>query len=203
MTALMYAAYGGHLEVLQYLVEQGAEKDNVNNNGFTALMYAAQNGRFGVVEFLLEDGVDVNKVATDGWTALHLVAGRGHAEILSILMAYGASLTARTNNGRLPIDMAANDAIRVLIRDEPSRRMDHGHKRAVIPELDAEQENNRPALEGKGEGHSSALASGSATLTAEEMKYEAEVNEESASSDEEEISETKIHYRHISSNKRV
>ena len=160
-----------------------------------------------MAEFLLEDGVDLNKVARDGGTALHAAAHQGHSEVLSILMAYGASLTARLTDGRLPIDLAANEAIRVLIHDEPSRRMDHGHKRAVIPDPDVEQASKRPRLEGEGggEGESSApaSASASATLTAEELKYEEEVNEDSASPDEEEISETKIRFRHISSNNSV
>ena len=112
-----------------------------------------------------------------------MAAHQGHADVLSLLMAYGASLTTRTTDGRLPIDMAANEAIRVLIHDEPRRRTDHGHKRAVIPDPDAEQTNKRPRLEGEGEGQ----ASESAPLTAEELQYEAEVNEDSASSDEEGI----------------
>ena len=93
--------------------------------------------------------------------------------------------------------MAANEAIRVLIHDEPSRRMDHGHKRAVIQDTDVEQSTKRHPLEGEGQASASATA---APLTAEELKYEEEVNEDSASSDEEEISATKIRYRHISSN---
>ena len=159
------------------------DKDKANNIGWTALTYAAHQGHFGVVEFLLEDGVNLTKVTTTGHTALHLAAHEGHAEILSLLMAYGASLTARTTGGRLPIDMAANEAIRVLIHDEPRRRMDHGHKRAVIPDPDVEQASKRPRFEGEGEGQSSA----SAPLTAEELQYEEEVNGDSASSDEETI----------------
>ena len=46
--------------------------------------------------------------------------------VISILMVYGTTSTARTTDGRLPIDLAANEAIRVLTHDEPSRRMDHG-----------------------------------------------------------------------------
>ena len=142
-------------------MEQGSDKDKdkASNNGETALMAAANNGHFGVVEFLLEDGADLAKVTTYGWTALHFAAQQGHAEILSLLMAYGASLTARMTDGRLPIDLAANDAIRVLIHDEPSRRMDHGRKRAVIP--DAEQESRRPRLEGEGEGISISISNSS------------------------------------------
>ena len=188
-TALMWASasFERHQGVVQYLVEQGADKemaDSRNSCGCTALIFAAMRGHFGVVKLLLEDGADVNKVdMMSGWTALHWAALCGHAEILSLLMAYGASLTARDNYGRLPIDMAANEAIRVLIHDEPSRRMGHGYKRAVIPDPDAEQTSNHPHVVGEGE----SSASTAAVKTAEELKYEEEVNEDSASSDEDEI----------------
>ena len=200
-TVLMFAAGRGRLRVVRYLVEQGSDKDKANNFGATALMWAAQYGHYEVAEFLLEDGVDLTKTAIDGATALHAAALRGHAEILSLLMAYGASLTTKMNDGRLPIDMAANDAIRVLIHDEPSRRMDHGYKRdpnLAIPDPDAEQASKRPRLEGEEEGPTSAFS----TLTAEELKYQEEVNEDSASSDEEEISKTKINRKRISSDKK-
>ena len=77
--------------------------------------------------------------------------------------------------------------------------MDHGHKRAVIQDTDVEQSTKRHPLEGEGQASASATA---APLTAEELKYEEEVNEDSASSDEEEISATKIHSKRILSDKR-
>ena len=39
-------------------------------------------------------------------------------------MVYGADLNARTNDGRLPIDIARTEEIKQAIRDEPRRRMD-------------------------------------------------------------------------------
>ena len=46
-------------------------------------------------------------------------------------MTYGANLNARNKRNELPIDVAANEGIKQAIRDEPRRRMDHGHKRAT------------------------------------------------------------------------
>ena len=48
-------------------------------------------------------------------------------------MNRGVSLTARINfYNRLPIDIAANEAVKQLIRDEEIRRRDHGYKRTVL-----------------------------------------------------------------------
>ena len=49
-------------------------------------------------------------------------------------MEYGADLNAKTNDGQLPIDVAVQEEeeeVAQAIRDEPRRRMDHGHKRAT------------------------------------------------------------------------
>ena len=56
-------------------------------------------------------------------TPLHGAAANGQLETAKLLMVYGADLNAKDNEDKLPIDLA--------IRDEPRRRMDHGHKRAT------------------------------------------------------------------------
>ena len=48
-----------------------------------------------------------------------------------LLISYGADLNAKTSGGQLPIDDAFTEEIKQAIRDEPRRRMDHGHKRAT------------------------------------------------------------------------
>ena len=46
-------------------------------------------------------------------------------------MVYGADLIAENDRGQLPIDVARTEEIKQAIRDEPRRRLDHGHKRAT------------------------------------------------------------------------
>ena len=62
--------------------------------------------------------------------------------------------------GQLPIDFALNEEIKQAIRDEPRRRMDHGHKRATeqdrhpnaaasasAQQEEEEQSNKKPRLD--------------------------------------------------------
>ena len=105
--------------------------------------------------------------------------------------------SARTTSGRLPIDVAANEAIKQLIRDEEDRRRNHGYKRAVIPNPTTAEEaaSKRARLgddgdnegeEGKedgGEGEGQGQAQASAVAAAEEDDDDGE-NDDSASSDE-------------------
>ena len=85
-----------------------------------------------------------------------------------LLMSYGADLNARNNYRELPIDVARTEEIKQAIRDEPRRRMDHGHKRATEQdrhpnaaasasaqqeedEEEVEQSSKRPRLNDEGE----------------------------------------------------
>ena len=90
-------------------------------------------GHLEVTRYLLEQGADRDKADNHRKTPLHHAAHFGHLETAKLLMVYGADLNARNRYGDLPINMGYrnNDEIKQAIRDEPRRRMDHGHKRAT------------------------------------------------------------------------
>ena len=189
-TPLDVASRYGHLDVVRYLVGQGANKENVSGFGaWTALMTASLGGHLEVTRYLLEQGANRDKASTTGDTSLHIAVRNGHLETAKLLMAYGADLNAKDNDGMLPIDMTYTEEIRRAIREEPRRRMDHGHKRATeqdrhpnaaasvsaqqeeAVEVGMNQSNKRPRLDEETE--------------AEEGKV-AEEDEDSEPSDEEE-----------------
>ena len=170
-TLLMHAARNDRLDAVQYWLEQGADKEKTDNMGCTVLIAAAQNSTLEVTQLLLENGADVNKVDGDGWSALHIAACFNRPEVVTCLMNWGASLTAKTcgnNPGYLPIDMTYNEAIKQLIRDEETRRNNHGYKRAVIPNptdeerkrarLDRGEEEEEEETEGQGQAQATASA---------------------------------------------
>ena len=195
-TPLRQASSNGHLEVVQYLVEQGASLDKGNEYDHTPLSGAAYFGHLEVARYLLEQGADRDKASNDGWTPLHWAAREVHLEIAMLLMSYGADLNARTKWNELPIDVARTETIKQAIRDEPRRRMDHGHKRATEQdrhpnaaasasaqqeeeeEDGEEQSNKRQRLD---EGAVAAVAEAEETKVAEEDE-----DSEPSSDDEEE-----------------
>ncbi|MFI5345062.1 MAG: ankyrin repeat domain-containing protein [Elusimicrobiota bacterium] len=97
-TALQYAARGGHLEVVRFLLEKGADA-NAKSLGMTALMSAAQNGRLEVCRLLLEHGADVNAKMGLGMTALMLAASAGDMPTVRLLVDHGADIGAKSDNG--------------------------------------------------------------------------------------------------------
>ena len=87
--ALIFAASNGQVEMVQLLLERGA---NVNytdhrlmSDGYSALHWAATKGRESTVSLLLQHGADRSLKSTDGLTALQLAKQRGHASIVKML----------------------------------------------------------------------------------------------------------------------
>ena len=80
-TPLHYAATGGHVRVLAFLVGAGAQLNAESPNGTTPLMMAAMYGNDASVKFLLESGAEVHTRNDQGLSAedFALRAGREDA----------------------------------------------------------------------------------------------------------------------------
>ena len=74
MPAVVLAALGGHLHILEQLLDAGAEIDEVVAGGTTALSASASIGRADSVKFLLEKGADPHFRNQRGFTILHVIA---------------------------------------------------------------------------------------------------------------------------------
>ena len=69
-TALMWAAAEGHADVVQALIDAGADFRTRVPSGFTPLLFAVREGRIDVVRVLLKAGADVNEtIPADGTQA--------------------------------------------------------------------------------------------------------------------------------------
>ena len=194
--ALIVAAMGGHLPIVQYLVEQGADMEKTDLHGDTPLITASDHGHLDMVRFLLEQGADRDKVGMNGDTPLHCAASGAYAggeylETAKLLMRYGAELNARNKQGQLPIDVARTEEIKQAIRDEPRRRMDEAPgKRATEQDrhpnaatsASAQQEENEEEEEEEQSKKKPRLNEG--TVAEGETKV-AEEDEDSEPSDEE------------------
>jgi ABC-type phosphate/phosphonate transport system substrate-binding protein len=91
---LPYAANGGHLEVVQRLLDAKADVNATTNGVFaqTALQAAAEGGHLEVVQRLLDAKADVNAVTNGVWaqTALQSATKGGHLEVVALLKSFGA-----------------------------------------------------------------------------------------------------------------
>ena len=98
-TLLTYAAQQGNIEIVNALIEAGADVNERNHSRsiLTALHQAADSGQVEVVKALLEAGAYMGMTAVGG-TPLHLAARKGHTEIVKAMLEAGGNPNIRTNN---------------------------------------------------------------------------------------------------------
>ena len=102
LVALSRAAEHGHGEVVELLLDNGADP-NVPP-GITH--FAVVSGSVRVVEALLAAGADPTAVVGEGVTPLHLAAGRDNAAMIQSLLAAGANPLAADSRGMRPVDQS-------------------------------------------------------------------------------------------------
>ena len=107
-TPLHYAAMNNHLDVVQYLCEEGAAMEARGVSGWTSLHWAAHMGHLPVVQYLCKKGAAVEARNGEGNTPLHLAAESGHLHVMQCLCeSHGADVEAKDNENLTPIQRAA------------------------------------------------------------------------------------------------
>ena len=85
-------------EVLQTLINHGADVNAADKSNVAALMLACEKGNVNAVDILLNAGADPNIPDTDGNTRLHDTVRHGYnREVLQLLLDYGANVNAIDN----------------------------------------------------------------------------------------------------------
>ena len=102
-TPLYLAATEGHVNVMEYLVENGAVVNTKAEDGSTPLLQAARNKHDDVVSFLIEKKADVNVKDEDNMTPLHFAAKRGNYKAVDLLVRAGAKVNVVTKKGWTPL----------------------------------------------------------------------------------------------------
>ena len=87
------AAVMGHLDIVQFLVDKGANDDKT-------LLYAAGHGNLGVVCYLVEQGFDKEAKDSIDQTALIRAAYQGHLDVVRYLVEEGAEKEAKGSDRR-------------------------------------------------------------------------------------------------------
>jgi ankyrin repeat protein len=93
---MMEAATVANVEMLELLLDGGADVESVNVEGQTALMAVARTGNVEAARLLVNHGAEVN--AAEGWggqTALMWAAARKHPDMISFLLDKGAEVDRR------------------------------------------------------------------------------------------------------------
>ena len=114
LSLLHIACMFHHLELVELLLDNGANINSTNNNGSTPLHIACKynfedciGDKLGVVELLLKKNIDFKIKNKDGMTALHMLC-RYHYQDKNVahvyaLIKYGSHVNEKDNHGTTPL----------------------------------------------------------------------------------------------------
>ena len=89
-TPLHNAAWGGHKDVVELLIDRGADPNIANKYGQTPLHGAVSKGHKDVVQLLLDRGADPHNINVAGETPHTIALNQGHTDIAHIIQGSGA-----------------------------------------------------------------------------------------------------------------
>jgi RNA polymerase sigma factor (sigma-70 family) len=112
--AIALAAHFGHVEVMRWLIDQGADLDRVAAHRLAVTpLHAALFGRqVEAARVLIESGADVTAarggsgLKRAGWTALHYASGMGFGALVLPLLDRGADPARADEEGKTPLEVA-------------------------------------------------------------------------------------------------
>uniref|UniRef100_A0A8C1QIN9 Poly [ADP-ribose] polymerase n=1 Tax=Cyprinus carpio TaxID=7962 RepID=A0A8C1QIN9_CYPCA len=113
-TPLHFAAGFGRKDVVEHLLQTGANVHSRDDGGLIPLHNACSFGHAEVVSLLLCSGADPN--ARDNWnyTPLHEAAIKGKIDVCIVLLQHGADPNIRNTDGKSALDLADPSAKTVL-----------------------------------------------------------------------------------------
>ncbi|XP_041117077.1 poly [ADP-ribose] polymerase tankyrase-2-like isoform X2 [Polyodon spathula] len=113
-TPLHFAAGFGRKDVVDYLLQNGANVHACDDGGLISLHNACSFGHAEVVNLLLRHGADPNSRDNWNYTPLHEAAIKGKIDVCIVLLQHGADPTIRNTDGKTSFDLADPSAKSVL-----------------------------------------------------------------------------------------
>ncbi|MBQ4875143.1 MAG: ankyrin repeat domain-containing protein [Rickettsiaceae bacterium H1] len=108
-TALMLAALNGHKEIVELLLQHGADFDAKDKEGKTALMLSLLRRNMDIAKLLLQHGANVDAKDKEGKTALIVAAKNGNMEVVKLLLQHGANVVnVKDNEGKTALALGIN-----------------------------------------------------------------------------------------------
>jgi ankyrin repeat protein len=119
MSPFLLACRGGNAEVVEILMEAGANTSATTHRGYSPIYVAAQADHFDLVHLLIDRHVDINAPNQFGQTALLLACIANNCDLARKLIELGADVNRGDDSGYTPLYMACRhkfpDVVRTLL----------------------------------------------------------------------------------------
>jgi len=141
-TALSLACSGGRYEVVELLLQRGANREHRNVSDYTPLALAASGGYVNIIRLLLSHGAEINSRTGSklGISPLMLAAMNGHAQAVSLLVDMGSDINAQIETNRntaltLACFQGRHEVVSILV--DKRANIEHRAKTGLTPLMEA------------------------------------------------------------------
>ncbi|KAK2830574.1 hypothetical protein Q5P01_018505 [Channa striata] len=108
-TPIIWAAEHKHVEVIQALLNRGADVTINDKELNVCLHWAAYAGNVDIAELVLNAGCFLSSVNMHGDTPLHIAAREGYLECVTLFLSRGADIDIMNREGDTPLTLARPD----------------------------------------------------------------------------------------------
>ena len=117
-TPLHYATNEGHAEVVEYLIQKGADVKAKTSFDYTTLHLGSIRGSLKCIELILQkDKSFINEIDKDFNTPLHYACKYGFSKIVELLLDENASITEVNGVGNMPAEeIQSFDVLQTVFR---------------------------------------------------------------------------------------
>ncbi|KAK7919745.1 hypothetical protein WMY93_011029 [Mugilogobius chulae] len=130
-TPLMYAAYIGHDNIANLLLEAGVNVNATTAKGLSPLMLAASCGNESIAYFLLQQGAELEMKDVRGWTALFHCTSAGHQQMVKFLLDNNADANVKEPvSGFTPLMEAAASGHEIIVQYLLDHKVKIDHRNA-------------------------------------------------------------------------
>lgn len=116
-TPLHLAAGYNNYEVVEYLLENGANVNSTDKGGLIALHNASSFGHLEIAAILIKYNTQVDAVDKWGFTPLHEASQKGRTQLCSLLLAHGADPFLTNQEGQTALDLCTAEDVKSLLQD--------------------------------------------------------------------------------------
>ncbi|XP_018654746.1 putative multiple ankyrin repeats single kh domain protein [Schistosoma mansoni] len=141
-TALSIACSHGKLEIVEELLNRGANKEHRNISDYTPLSLAASGGYVEVIQLLLRHGAEINSRTGSklGISPLMLASMNGHTVAVRLLLEHGSDINAHIETNRntaltLACFQGRYEVVQLLV--ERKANIEHRAKTGLTPLMEA------------------------------------------------------------------
>ncbi len=136
-TALHWACMRAHWDVVNFLIEKGADLNIIGGDGGAPLNWAAHHDNVEIINRMIEKGASLNVQNQWGMTELHTAIWRGNIHVVESLLDQGSDPMIKTKEGWTAmhyacrsghdniIDMLRNRGLPFNVQDNTGRYPQH------------------------------------------------------------------------------